>query len=70
MNQLNNVLVFPGIFRGILDARAEEFTEEMFMAAGIALAEMVPEPSAEKIIPSPFEEGVAKTVAEAVKGVA
>ncbi len=66
-NQLNNVLVFPGIFRGALDARITRFTEAMFLAAAEALAKQVPHPSREKIIPSPFEEGVAKAVAEAVK---
>jgi len=69
-NQLNNVLVFPGLFRGILDVRAPQFTHEMYMAAAEALAGMVPNPTREKIIPSPFEEGVAEVVAEAVRSVA
>ncbi|MEK9160015.1 MAG: NADP-dependent malic enzyme [Patescibacteria group bacterium] len=66
-NQLNNVLVFPGIFRGALDARIGSFTEAMFLKAAEALAALVPVPSAEKIIPSPFEPGVAAVVAQAIK---
>ena len=66
-NQLNNVLVFPGIFRGALDARIITFTEAMFLKAAEALASLVPSPSAEKIIPSPFEPGVSEAIARAVK---
>ncbi|MFT7184565.1 MAG: malate dehydrogenase (oxaloacetate-decarboxylating) [Oceanicoccus sp.] len=66
-NQLNNVLVFPGLFRGILDIRAEQFTHEMYVAAAEALAGMVETPSATNIIPSPFQEGVAEIIAEAVR---
>lgn len=65
-NQVNNVLAFPGLFRGILDARAKAFTNEMFVAAAEALADHVENPSVEKFIPSPFDEGVAECVAEAV----
>jgi malate dehydrogenase (oxaloacetate-decarboxylating) len=66
-NQLNNVLVFPGIFRGALDARIGSFTEAMFVKAAEALAALVPVPSAEKIIPSPFEPGVAQVIAKAIQ---
>lgn len=66
-NQLNNVLVFPGIFRGALDARIGTFTEAMFLKAAEALANLVAVPSAEKIIPSPFEPGVAQVIAAAIK---
>lgn len=66
-NQLNNVLVFPGIFRGALDARVKQFTIEMFIKAAHALAALVGDPTAQKIIPSPFEGQVAKAIAEAVK---
>lgn len=66
-NQLNNVLVFPGLFRGALDARVPRFTEDMFLRAAHALAEMVSTPTAEKIIPSPFETGIAHRVAQAVQ---
>lgn len=66
-NQLNNVLVFPGIFRGALDARITQFTEAMFLKAAHALAALVPNPDSQKIIPSPFEGEVAKAIANAVK---
>ena len=66
-NQLNNVLVFPGIFRGALDARITLFTQKMFLAAAEALAALVPSPSAGKIIPTPFEPGVSEAIARAVK---
>ncbi|MFH0770426.1 MAG: malic enzyme-like NAD(P)-binding protein [Candidatus Peregrinibacteria bacterium] len=66
-NQLNNALIFPGIFRGALDSRASSITTEMKLAAAKALASLVPSPSADKIIPSIFEEGVMLSIAEAVK---
>ncbi len=66
-NQLNNVLVFPGIFRGALDARIKTFTNAMFLKAADALAALVPVPSLEKIIPSPFEPGVAQVIARAIQ---
>ncbi|RLQ22522.1 NAD-dependent malic enzyme [Seongchinamella sediminis] len=68
-NQLNNVLCFPGLFRGALDARATDITEEMKMAAARAIAETIPEDqvSADFIIPSVFDKNVAPNVAEAVK---
>ncbi len=67
-NQINNVLAFPGIFRGALDARASAITEEMKLAAAHGLASLVSEEelSAEYIIPKAFDERVAKTVAKAV----
>ncbi len=66
-NQINNVLVFPGIFRGALDARVKQITEEMKLGAAKALAGLVKVPTAEKIIPEPFEKGVANAIADAVK---
>ncbi len=66
-NQINNVLAFPGIFRGALDIRATRITESMKVAAAEAIAGMIENPSDERIIPAPFEDGVADTVAEAVK---
>lgn len=66
-NQVNNVLAFPGVFRGALDVRAREINMEMKIAAAEALAGMVKKPTVDKIISSPFDKGVAKTVAEAVK---
>ncbi|MFH1148825.1 MAG: malic enzyme-like NAD(P)-binding protein [Pseudomonadota bacterium] len=66
-NQINNVLCFPGIFRGALDCRAREINEEMKMAAASAIADLVEEGelSSEYIIPSVFHPEVAPKVAEA-----
>lgn len=66
-NQINNVLAFPGIFRGLLDARASKLTNQMYIAAAYAIAEVVKEPNEDKIIPGPFDEGVAEAVAAAVR---
>ena len=68
-NQINNLLVFPGIFKGALVARASRITEEMMIAAAYAIAGRVSpeELSRECIIPSTFDMGVADVVAEAVK---
>lgn len=66
-NQINNVLVFPGIFRGALDARARKITDKMKIAAAEALAKLVKKPTPNKIIPGVFEEGVSDVVAKAVK---
>ena len=67
-NQINNVLVFPGIFRGALDARATGITEEMKKAAAVAIASIVKddELTADYIIPDAFNPEVAKVVAKAV----
>ena len=67
-NQINNVLAFPGIFRGTFDVRAKDINEEMKMAAAMALANFIPEDklSADYIIPKAFEEGVGAAVAKAV----
>ena len=67
-NQINNVLVFPGIFRGALDAKATGITEEMKIAAAKAIASIVTdeELNEEYIIPGAFDERVAKVVAKAV----
>jgi malate dehydrogenase (oxaloacetate-decarboxylating) len=67
-NQINNVLCFPGIFRGALDVRAPEITEEMKMAAARAIAEIVDESELREdyIIPSVFNRDVAPAVAAAV----
>ena len=71
-NQINNVLVFPGIFRGALDVRATEITEEMKLAASRAIASLVIEEelNEEYIIPSPFDKRVAPVVAKEVGRVA
>ena len=67
-NQINNVLAFPGIFRGALDVRAKDINEEMKIAAAKAIASLVSdeELSADYIIPKAFDERVGKTVAKAV----
>jgi malate dehydrogenase (oxaloacetate-decarboxylating) len=67
-NQINNVLCFPGLFRGVLDVRAREINEEMKLAAAEAIAAAVPrsELSPEYIIPSVFQPNVAASVARAV----
>lgn len=71
-NQINNVLAFPGIFRGALDCRATDINDEMNIAAAKAIASLVSdaELTADYIIPSPFDERVAPTVAAAVKAAA
>ena len=68
-NQINNTLCFPGIFRGALDVRAREISEEMKLAAARALAEVIPEEdlSEDYVIPSVFDERVVPAIAEAVK---
>lgn len=67
-NQINNVLAFPGIFRGTLDVRAREINDEMKVAAAYAIAGLVgdEELTADYIIPNPFDKRVAKAVATAV----
>lgn len=68
-NQINNVLAFPGIFRGALDCRALDINEEMKIAAATAIASLVSDEElcAEYVIPAPFDKRVAPTVAKAVK---
>ena len=67
-NQINNVLAFPGIFRGTFDVRARDINEEMKMAAAKALADLIPESelSADHIIPYAFDPAVGPAVAKAV----
>jgi len=67
-NQINNVLVFPGIFRGCFDVKASEINEEMKIAAAEAISSLVSdeELSDEYIIPNPFDKRVASAVAKAV----
>lgn len=68
-NQINNVLAFPGIFKGALESRAPQITDEMKMAAAKALAAFVEddELNPEYVIPSAFEEGIAEAVSKAIK---
>lgn len=67
-NQVNNVLVFPGLFKGAMAVRAKEINEEMKLAAAVAIAELIPESelNEEKVIINPLEPGVADAVADAV----
>jgi len=69
-NQVNNLLAFPGIFRGALDMGAKEITEEMKLAAAHALAECVEEPTAERILPDPLEKGITKKIAQVISSFA
>ena len=67
-NQINNVLAFPGIFRGTFDVRAKEINDEMKFAAALAIADIIPESElrADYIVPDPLNPEVAKKVAAAV----
>ncbi|MDP3918013.1 MAG: NADP-dependent malic enzyme [Candidatus Woesebacteria bacterium] len=65
-NQINNVLAFPGIFRGALDNKVKKITNKMLIQAAINLSKLVKIPTAEKIIPSPFDKNVVKAVSSAV----
>lgn len=67
-NQINNVLAFPGIFRGLLDCRAPQVTEKMKIAASYAIADLVPvfQLSSEYILPDPLDKRISKAVAQAV----
>ena len=71
-NQINNVLAFPGVFRGAFDVRASDINEEMKLAAAMALAGLISdeERNEDYIIPRPFDPRVAETVAKAVAGAA
>ncbi|MBO6740626.1 MAG: NADP-dependent malic enzyme [Phycisphaerales bacterium] len=66
-NQVNNVLAFPGIFRGAIDARATRISSRMKLAAAHALADAVGEPSPDRVIPDPLDKSIADTVAAAVR---
>lgn len=68
-NQINNVLAFPGIFRGALDARARDITDEMQLAAATGIASVIPEAdlSVTNIIPDAFNPKVAQVVADSVR---
>jgi len=68
-NQINNVLAFPGVFRGLLDAHAHQIDDEMLLAAADAIADVVADGrlNASFIVPSVFDSAVAPAVAEAVK---
>ena len=66
-NQINNVLAFPGVFKGALDAKAKVITPEMKYAAAYALAECVNNPKKDKVLPNPLDKNVPKAIAEAVR---
>jgi len=69
-NQINNVLAFPGIFRGAIDNRVSNITDEMKIEAAKAIAGLVSNPTDDEVIPSPFLKGVSTVVAESiVKGI-
>lgn len=65
-NQVNNVLAFPGIFRGALDHKVRQITDEMLTRAAEAIAASVEDPTPENIIPDPFDRRVPERVAEAI----
>ncbi|EHR63332.1 NAD-dependent malic enzyme [Saccharomonospora cyanea] len=70
-NQINNVLAFPGVFRGLLDAQAHKIDDDMLLAAANAIADVVDDRlNASYIVPSVFDSAVAPAVAEAVKAAA
>ena len=69
-NQINNILAYPGIFKGAIEARATQITEEMKIAVAEALAAVVKKPSANRIIPDPFDKKVVPAVSNAVKKLA
>ena len=66
-NQVNNSLAFPGIFRGALDNHVRQITTEHKVAAAEAIAALVTQPTANKIIPGPFDEGIRDAVANVIK---
>lgn len=65
-NQINNVLVFPGVFRGALDHHVTQITDVMLVRAAESLAKLVSNPAADLILPNPFDKEVAKVVAAAI----
>lgn len=67
-NQVNNALCYPGLFRGMLDAKVNQVTDEIKLRAAHAIAEAVSKPTAEKIIPSIFDPGLHELVAKSVRG--
>jgi malate dehydrogenase (oxaloacetate-decarboxylating) len=66
-NQVNNSLVFPGIFRGALDHGVKKITDEIKVNAAHALAGLIKKPTPQEILPDMFDKRVAKTVSQAVK---
>ena len=69
-NQINNVLAYPGIFKGAIESRTNKITDEMKIAAAVALASVVKKPTKEVIIPDPFDKKIVPAVANAIKKIA
>jgi malate dehydrogenase (oxaloacetate-decarboxylating) len=67
-NQINNVLAFPGVFRGLLDGPPRQVDTPLMAAAADAIASLVDEPRADSIVPDVFDERLVGTVAKAVVG--
>ncbi|MDK0862757.1 NADP-dependent malic enzyme [Clostridium perfringens] len=65
-NQINNILVFPGLFKGLLEAKATDVTYDVMIAVGKKLASLVENPTVEKIIPGVFDGDIVKSVSETV----
>lgn len=68
-NQINNILAFPGIFKGVLRARIRTITDEHKLAAAHALAALIATPTVDRILPGPLEAGIAEHVAQAVESI-
>src|SRR3989344_83156 len=66
-NQVNNVIAFPGIFRGALDNHIKQFKGEMFLKAAEKLASLIKNTGVENILPTVFDKGVAEAVADAIR---
>lgn len=66
-NQINNVLAFPGIFRGALDNQIKQFSDEMFLRAAEALAGCVANPTPDQVLPDPFDRTIVAKIAEAIR---
>lgn len=66
-NQVNNSLAFPGIFKGALEKGVKQITDKMKIQAALNLAALVKKPTAERIVPGPFEKGIALAVARAIR---
>jgi len=66
-NQVNNVLAFPGIFRGALDNNVKDITQKMLLKAASALSSCVSNPSRNKILPNPFDKSVVSKISRTIK---
>ena len=65
-NQLNNALVFPGVFRGALDNKVKQITDTMKLRAAYAIAKLVAKPTADHIVPDIFDTRLVKAVAKVI----